>query len=425
MGHPEPTEAPGTRLQRVRRPEWPNISKAKKISITTSLLSSNIPKLCVIQAFRWFLLLMPVFVLFYEENGLGLQDIFIIQAFYSVCIILFEVPSGYFADRLGRKKSMLIGVAFAAAGFNIYAFAYTFEEFLFVQLFLAIANSFVSGSDIALLYDTLVQLERRDDYQKVAGKLASISNFSEGIAGLAGGALAVISLRTPLQVQAVLTLLVIPIVLSLREPDRQEADRRENSFRAILRIVRYALHGHAEVKWLILYSSLIGTSTLTIVWFVQPYLKVVGVPLAWFGAAWAILQFSIGVFAINAHRIETFLGRKLSLISLVILASAGYLLLSQFESLWALPLLFIFYLVRGINGPVLSDYINRVVSSDIRATVLSVRSLVGRVMFAILGPIVGWVNDAYSLSDAFLVCGLTFLTFGLITLHFLHRNKVL
>jgi hypothetical protein len=388
-------------------------------------LHSNIPKLYIIQSFRWFLLLMPVFVLFYEENGLGLQDIFIIQAFYSICVILFEIPSGYFADILGRKRSMLIGVTFAASGFITYAYSFTFNEFLIAQFLLAVGSSFVSGSDTALLYDSLIQLDREGEYQKVAGKLASISNFSEGVAGLVGGALAVISLRTPLYVQACLTLLVIPLVATLKEPERKTADRSENSFRAIMRIVHYALHGHSEVKWLILYSSLIGTATLTIVWFVQPYLKVVGVPLAWFGFSWAALQFSIGIFAINAHRIEAFLGRKASLISLILLAAAGYLLLSAFQTIWALPLLFILYLVRGINGPVLNDYINKVVSSDIRATVMSVKSLVGRLMFTILGPIAGYVNDAYSLSDAFLVCGLTFFSFGTLFLWFLHRNKVL
>ncbi len=379
----------------------------------------------MIQAFRWFLLLMPVFVLFYQENGLGLQDIFIIQAFYSICVILFEIPSGYFADILGRKRSMLIGVIFAALGFNYYAFAYTFQEFLFAQFLLALGSSFVSGSDTALLYDSLIQLGREREYQRVAGKLASISNFSEGIAGIMGGALAIISLRTPLYVHAGMTLLVIPLVATLKEPDRTTADRSENSFKAILRIVRYALHGHAEVKWLILYSSLIGTSTLTIVWFVQPYLETVGMPLAWFGASWAVLQFSIGIFAINAHRIETFLGRRTSLISLILLASAGYLLLSQFQTIWALPFLFIFYLVRGINGPVLNDYINRCVSSDIRATVMSVKSLVGRLMFTVLGPFVGWINDAYSFADAFLACGLVFLVSGVLFLYFLHRNRVL
>jgi len=81
--------------------------------------------------------------------------------------------------------------------------------------------------------------------------------------------------------------------------------------------------------------------------------------------------------------------------------------------------------VRGINGPVLNDYINSCVSSDIRATVLSVKSLVGRLMFVLLGPLVGWVNDSYSLSVAFVVCGFTFLGFGVLFLIFLQRNKVL
>lgn len=368
---------------------------------------------------------MPVFVLFYEENRLGLQDIFVIQAFYSVCVILFEIPSGYFADVLGRKRSMLIGVTFSAVGFTTYAFAYTFNEFLLVQFLLAVGASFVSGSDTALLYDSLIQLGRQNEYQKVAGRLASISNFSEGVAGITGGLLALISLRTPLYYQAALTILVIPLVATLVEPERKTVDRSKISCKAILKIVRYALHGHAEVKWLILYSSLIGTSTLTIVWFVQPYLRIVGVPLAWFGVAWAALQFSIGLFAINAYKIETFLGRKTSLISLILLASAGYLLLSQFQTKWALPFLFIFYLVRGINSPVLNDYINKCVNSEVRATVMSVKSLVGRLMFTILGPVVGWVNDTYSLSDAFLVCGLTFLSLGAVFLLFLQKNRVL
>jgi hypothetical protein len=81
--------------------------------------------------------------------------------------------------------------------------------------------------------------------------------------------------------------------------------------------------------------------------------------------------------------------------------------------------------VRGINGPVLNDYVNRLVSSDIRATVLSVKNLVGRLMFVILGPAIGWVNDAYSLSMAFLVLSAIFLILGLLSLFCLHKNKVL
>jgi MFS family permease len=391
----------------------------------TRALRANLWKLYLIQICRWFLLLMPVLVLFYQENGLDLQDVFIVQAFYSVCIIVFEVPSGYFADRLGRRQSMLIGTVSAAIGFGIYAFSHTLPEILCAQFFIAIGGSFISGSDTALLYDTLIELKQADQYQRIAGRLSSIGNFSEGIAGLLGGLLALLSLRTPLYYQAALMLVAIPLVWSLTEPERHTGERSESTFKAIVAIVRYALHGHAEIKWLILYSSLVGNSTLTIVWLVQPYLQAVDLPLAFFGAAWAALQFSVGLFAINAYRIESLLGRRNALISLILLSSAGYLLLSQFQTLWATAFLFIFYLVRGINGPVLNDYINRCVSSDIRATVLSVKSLVGRAMFALLGPLVGWINDSYSLSAAFMACGVIFLTSGVFFLVCLQRNKLL
>ena len=391
----------------------------------TRALRANLWKLYLIQVCRWFLLLMPVLVLFYQENGLDLQDVFIVQAFFSVCIIVFEVPSGYFADRLGRRQSMLIGSISAALGFGIYAFSATLPEILCAQFFIAIGGSFISGSDTALLYDTLLELKQAEHYQRIAGRLGSIGNFSEGIAGLLGGLLALISLRTPLYYQAALMLVAIPLAWSLVEPNRHTGDRGESSVKAVLKIVRYALHGHAEVKWLILYSSLVGNSTLTIVWLVQPYLQAVELPLALFGAVWAALQFSVGLFAINAYRIEGLLGRRKALISLILLSATGYLLLSQFQALWATAFLFIFYLVRGINGPVLNDYINRCVSSDIRATVLSVKSLVGRVMFAIIGPAVGWINDSYSLSTAFLACGLLFLTCGVFFLVCLRRNDVL
>jgi hypothetical protein len=71
----------------------------------------------------------------------------------------------------------------------------------------------------------------------------------------------------------------------LTQPERHTGERGESTFKAILAIVRYALHGHAEIKWLILYSSLVGNSTLTIVWLVQPYLQAVNLPLEFFGAA--------------------------------------------------------------------------------------------------------------------------------------------
>jgi len=388
-------------------------------------LQANIWKLYLIQACRWFLLLMPVLNLFYEENGLSLDDLFIVQAFYSVCIIMSEIPSGYFADRLGRKNSMLIGALLGSIGFFIYADAHVFEQFLLAQFFLALGTSFISGSDAALLYDTLLHLKRQDTYKKMAGRMASVCSFSEGFAGLAGGLLALISLRTPLYCQASLMIIVIPIVISLREPPRRQKTETDGIWRDIFDIIYYILTKNKEVKWLIIYSSLVGTSTLTVVWLVQPYLTTIDWPLALYGPIWAFLQFSIALFALYAHKIEAKIGRKFSLISLIATSAIAYFLIGAIDSPWAGLFFMAIYFVRGVNGPVLNDYINRCVASDIRATVLSVKNLIGRLMFTILGPLVGLVSENYSLSIAFLFCSFVFAFFGMLSIFFINRNQLL
>jgi len=388
-------------------------------------LKSNIWKLYVIKALRWFMLVMPIIVLFFQENGLSMCEVFILQSVFSIAIVVSEVPSGYLADVIGRKVSIVAGCILAFAGFAAYSLSYGFWGFLIAELFLGFSSSFISGADSAMIYDTLLEVGSEDEYKKIEGRMLSVGNFSEGVAGLIGGFLAVVSLRTPFYFEAAITFFSIPVALSLVEPARHKFDNSEGSVKSILRIVKYSLHEHAEVKWLIIYSALVTVSTLTMVWFIQPYLKLVGLPLALFGVVWAALQFSVGIFSFYAHKIELFVGRKATLISLIVLTVIGYCLLSIFQSIWAIGFILIFYFVRGISYPVLKDYINRIITSDIRATVLSVTSLVRRLIFSIFGPIIGWISDLYSLSTALALCGIIFLFWGSISLLLLHRHKAL
>ena len=103
---------------------------------------------------------------------------------------------------------------------------------------------------------------------------------------------------------------------------------------------------------------------------------------------------------------------------------AGYLALSRFHTPLGLLVLYLFYLVRGYATPVLKDYINRVTASHIRATVLSVRNFIIRLIFALAGPLLGWVKDVYSLPQALLLAGVIFLVFGvLMALLFMASGK--
>jgi len=97
--------------------------------------------------------------------------------------------------------------------------------------------------------------------------------------------------------------------------------------------------------------------------------------------------------------------------------------LAGFPFLSALPVLGLFYLARGVATPLLRNYINLITTSEVRATVLSVRNLLIRLTFAITGPIFGWITDQYGLSSAMMSAGILFAILSGVSLIFFLRYK--
>ncbi len=368
------------------------------------------------------MLVMPIVVLFYKDNGLTAFHIFLLQGVYSVSIVALEIPSGYFADVLGRKKTLFIGGTFGFLGYFIYSLSHGFTGFLLAEITLGIGQSMISGADSALLYDSLVIQKREKEYLKLEGRITSIGNFSEAIAGILGGLLATISTRTPYIVQAGVAFLAIPAALMLVEPHRDNA-LKEMKFRDILHISKYALFINKELRNNIVYSSVIGAATLTMAWFAQLYFEAVNLPVALFGVLWTFLNLTVGLTSLFAHRIEHKLGQTRTLLFITLFVGGGYLFLGWFQAYWAISILFFFYMVRGVATPVLKSYINQMTGSDIRATVLSVRNFIIRLIFAGIGPMLGYLTGHYSLGFALTLAGLVFLVFG--TLAFIFYLRVL
>lgn len=387
--------------------------------------SKNIAILLILRAVRWFLLMMPVVTIFYREHGLSNQDIFIIQACFAISVVLFEIPTGYFSDVLGRKKSLILGMSLGIIGLGTYSMTRDFWWFLIAELILWLGSSFISGTDSAMLYDTLLDEGRATENKKIQWYLQTVSSIAEASASFLGGFLAVISIYLPFYVQFWVYLLVFPLVFLIQEPKQHKHDNKEWIWKGILGIVRYSLHEHKEVKWLILFSWAFWASTLVMTWLLQQYFTHVWVPLVYFGVLWSIFVISLVPFSFFAHNIEEFLGRKYSLLFLAFLPVLWYFFLAFFDALWALFFVFFFYFARGFGSVLLNDYVNILVPSQIRATVLSIQTLMFRFVFVIIGPLVGWISDMYSLQMWLFFAGCIFSLFFVISLFFLNRNKAL
>ncbi len=344
---------------------------------------------------------------------MGMHDIFILKAIYSVAIVVMEIPSGWMADIWGRKKTLVLGSILGSAGFLAYSFSYGFWAFVIAEIILGIGHSFVSGADSAMLYDSLKADNKTDKYTKQEGRITSVGNFAEAIAGVLGGFLAAISLRTPFYFQFAVAAMAIPAALTLIEP-KIHSTEHVHSIKKLVQNIRKTFATNQNLRISILLSAVTGTATLTFAWLVQPFFKAIGLPVEMFGIFWTALNLTVGFSSVFAHRIERLLGKRYTLYLIILLLATGYFLSGIAITFLGLAFLFLFYLVRGIATPVLKNYINQYTESEVRATMLSVRNFIIRITFAVIGPLLGWITDNISLDYAFLLAGGIYLVSALI-----------
>ncbi|MGL4326146.1 MAG: MFS transporter [Tannerellaceae bacterium] len=385
-------------------------------------MKQNILALYAIKLSKWFSLVMPVIVLFYEKNGLTLQDIFMLKSVYSIAAVALEIPSGYLADVWGKKKCLLTGSILFFIGYLVYALTGSFQAFLVAEVLLGIGQTLVNGADSALLYDTTLHFKKQDLYLRYEGRIMMIGNFAEALAGIAGGLLAAYSIRMPFYLQAVVAFSGIPAALFLKEYT-SKLDIK-NPMKEIVRIVRYSLVTNKPLFYNIMFSGIIGAATLTMAWFVQPVLIDLKTPTSYFGVIWTVLNLTVGFSALYSDRVERAMGPTRMAWLILFFIAGGYVALA-FNLTWAaLLVLLVFYVVRGFATPILKGYINQMTMSEMRTTVLSIRNFVIRIIFAAVAPFIGWLSDAYSLKIALLLTAVVIGIPGLFFVWLQTRNKL-
>ena len=382
----------------------------------------NLTALYLVKIAKWMNLIMPVIVLFYKSNGLTMKDIFMLQSVYSLTLMTLEIPTGYFADKAGRKTSILIGATLGFSGYLVYSFSFGFWQFVIAEVILGVSQSLVSGADSAMLYDTLAAAKQNDKYTQLEGRITSIGNFGEAFAGIIGGLLAVSSLRTPFYVQTCVALIALPAALLLKEPP-VKLHKIKPGIKEVGKIMYSVLHGDVKLKWNTFFSAITGAATLTMAWFAQPYFGQISLPVSMYGVVWALLNLSVGIAAVYAWRFEKRFGPSKTVIVFTLSLFSSYLLLTIMPGYSGLIVLLIFYLARGLATPTLRNYINIITTSDVRATVLSVRNFLIRLIFAVTGPLWGWITDKYSLQSAIISAGSIYGIFALISMFFFLKHK--
>ena len=184
-------------------------------------MKRNLDRYSAYQASRNLLFWLPVFFLYFS-SVLPIDRVLLLEAIYYLAVVVLEVPSGYLSDRLGRRPTLMAAMAAWAGAGLVFAATGSFGTFAAAQVLLAAGMALNSGTDSALLYDTLVVLDRTDEYGDREARAHSAGLAAMGISALAGGVLAGFDLRIAYLLSALGGAVALAIAMTFTEPPRTE-----------------------------------------------------------------------------------------------------------------------------------------------------------------------------------------------------------
>ena len=332
----------------------------------------------------------PIFYFFLEDK-VGAKNALFLEAVYFLLVVVLEVPSGYLADRVGRKATLLISQLFGAIGGGLFFFAGHTEDALWLllvaQAFFALWHACFSGTTAALLYDALLEEGREVEFVVRESKSQFYSRLTIGGACLAGGFIATKDLALPYALMAASSVLGFVVLLFMKEPKRVFAgaviSQLKNSVGALK---------DKTLLWVILFGVALLVFAHIPYEVFQPYLALAfedssateGVPPAVVaGVLMGINSFAAGLGARLSVPLARVVGGEVpALILSFLLLTLLIISLGAFLHPVVGCLLALRSVTPGIANPLQMALAQPRVTSDIRSTLWSLRSLVGRLLFA-------------------------------------------
>ena len=371
----------------------------------------NITKLYWMNALSMSGFHFVVYTLFLLAKGFSMQQFFLLGTAHTVANLLAEVPTGMFSDRVSRKWSLVIGSIVAIPYMFFIITSESFAVVLIAVVFGGVSTAFVSGTDTAMLYDSLKAANRESEFHKVLGRTRWYSSWASATGGIGGGLLASRSLSFPFWVAFGVILAVLVIRLTLKEPPRS-AVSREPQFLHLKEGLKYC--ASKQSGYFVMYAALL-TPFITMsfaLW--QPYLKLISLPVAYFGIFYAAESLVCGFTSKQSATVEKRIGMSRSLLFIPLLLGLGFLLQSQFVFLFGMVFILLHSVSQSYLEPTLEAYINARVPSSRRATVLSFKNMISGLQYAVLAPFLGLAVDLYSLQTALLALGIIVVIMGLV-----------
>ena len=361
-------------------------------------------------------LIWGINTIFLLDAGLTNLEAFAANAFFSAGMVLFEVPTGVVADTAGRRVSYLLGTVTLAASTLLYVFLWRihapFWQWAVVSVLIGLGFTFFSGAVEAWLVDALNATGFTGQLEAVFGRGQVVT----GVAMLAGSVLGgLIAQQTSLGVPFVLRGLILVLMFVVAFRLMHDVGFTPHKGGRVLTEVQKVASASIEyglkvpsVRWLMIESLFTGGVGIYGFYALQPYLlQLYGDRRAYViaGLAAAIVSGAQILGGLAAPRIRRLFRRRTSAlittatVAVVVLALTGII-----QSFWVvIGLVVVWSLIFAASMPIRQTYMNGMIPSKQRATILSFDSLMGSAGGVWAQPLLGRVADVWGYGPSYIV----------------------
>lgn len=359
----------------------------------------NIRLLALFNFFTDFQLYSAILVIYFAKIT---GSYLLAMSLFSVAMIasaVFEVPTGIFSDFIGRKKTMILGAVSAVLSVSFYAIGSNYLILFVGALLEGLQRSWYSGNNDALLYETLAETGKKDEYDHYLGRTSSMFQLAAAVGIIIGGIIAVWSFTLIMWLSLIPQLVCLSISFLIKEPVKKTKQSSNIYFH--LKTAFLKIWKNRKLR-LLSFNQIIGfatgestyqfraafVNTLWPIWAVgfSKVLSSIGAAISYWYSGKLIKR--VGAFRLLL--ISNIYGKFINIFSVTIVSVLSPALLSTTS---------LFY---GATSVANSKLMQKEFTDDQRATLGSVNSLLGNLAFGLFAIGLGLFADKFGPAKALL-----------------------
>ena len=384
----------------------------------------NIPLLAGLE-FTSYFGITSFWILFFIQNGLSLLQIGLLESIFHGTSLLCEIPSGMLADRFSYKTNLYLArlasivssilILFGQGNFWIYALA---------MMVSAWSYNFDSGTSTAFLYDSAVEAGQKDRYLQISSFLSGVAEVTRTLGTVVAGFFIHGALAWTYLIAIGLSFLSIILIYFMKEPMAKREKNEGLTFKTIVLQVRKEWHEKPVLFYWMMTYQLVGTLMCMFYFYYQQKISDL--------AGWQVSLVMLIGSGLNliAVYVASQIGKKWNSnrVFPTLVALTGLALLLVFSGT---PFAFLLvYLLTdtlyAVYQPIYFNDLQGYLPSSVRATMLSINSMLFSLSMIVIFPLTGWLIDRWGLVAVFLVLGLILLlTYPILRIGLKRMGKLL